>query len=508
VRALGWLLLVVAGTGTGRALAGPTTTPTSVPVVQARETLLFAIPPGGRVADLTSSPDARHVACVLLREAKDRKDRRFSVVVDGVVGAQQEWVVGDSLRFSPDGGRFVYQTQHDGLMFVTVCPVSAPTTAFEGKGYFLVGRVTFSPDGLRTAYRAQSQKGGPVVMVVDGQEQGSYDQIYDDETIFSADGKHLGYRASLGGKQFFVIDGVPGKAYDAPPTGALLGLVFSADGRSAYRVKQRDECFVVVDGREGPHYEMVAGLEFGSGGKQLAYAAGRGAKQMLVVDAGPPGKPEPKEYRAYDGLGDISYSPDGRRLAITVLNAGQWHAVIDGKEGPGYDGTSPILFSPDGQHTAYVAGKGKQQFLVVDGAEGPALDGVGVFVFSPDSRRFAYAAVRGGDKVLYVDHQPFAPAGLFAFSPDGRHIVHGISRKASNPSPSTQATGDSPGAARDAGWTLAIDNVPVGPEFDGFPIGSRIRWNDPSSVSAIIGRGGGQAGGSQLIRLDLSLTGR
>src|SRR3954447_16031811 len=70
----------------------PATLPTTAPVVQARETLLYAIPAGGRVADLVSSPDARHMACVLMRDVPDAKDRRFSVVVDGVVGTEHEWV--------------------------------------------------------------------------------------------------------------------------------------------------------------------------------------------------------------------------------------------------------------------------------------------------------------------------------------------------------------------------------------------------------------------------------
>ena len=191
---------------------------------------------------------------------------------------------------------------------------------------------------------------------------------------------------------------------------------------------------------------------------------------MLVVDDGPPGKPNLRAFKAYDGLGDIAFSPDGRRLGITVqsfaggatrpADAGeagpggprppaQWQAVIDGKEGPVYDGISQLLFSADSRHVAYVAGRQGRQVLVVDGADGPLLDGVGVFVFSPDGSRFAYAAQQGQDRWLMVDHKPCAPAGLFAFSPDGRHICHAVSR------------GEK--------WALAIDNVTAGGDYAASP---------------------------------------
>ena len=72
-----------------------------------------------------------------------------------------------------------------------------------------------------------------------------------------------------------------------------------------------------------------------------------------------------------------------------------------------------------------------------------------------------------------------------SFSPDGRHIVHGLPRPATAPGTNPASAPGTAGANRDVRWTLAIDNVPVGPEFDGFPIGSRIRWSDRNSVTAV-----------------------
>lgn len=472
-----------AGGQTTRAGAMPATRP----AVTVKETLLYTLTPDPRVAEVVGDADGRRLAAVEVRAGATQDVSRFSVAVNGKRGKDYEWIVGRSLGFSPDGSRLTFQTQHDRLMFVALAPAADAAAAAEGKGYYLTGRVVFSPDGRRYAYWAKSRKDGRSIMVVDGAEQpGEYDEISDAETAFSPDGKRLAFRATIGGRHVVVLDGVPG-----PPCDVALGPVFSSDGgRFAYRAKTGNDCYVVLDGKEGPRFEVVAGLTFATGGRRFAYVGGRAGKQMLVVDTGPKGQQAAKEYLPYDGLGDLAFSPDGRRLGITTQTANRWRAVIDGKEGPPYDGTGRIFFSPDSRRTAYLAGQGGRQFMVIDGVPGPPLDGVGsVFAFSPDGGRFAYAAVRDGQPILMVDHAPYAPVGLFAFSPDGRHLAHAVNRP-----------GDK--------FVLAVDNVPASAEFNGFPPGGRIQWDSPAVAGVIIARNTPDGGGVQLIRVEVTVGGK
>ena len=429
------------------------------------------------MADTIVSPDGRHVGCVEMHEYGDQQ--RYSIVIDGVRGKETEWVVRGSLAFSADSGRFTYQTQHDGRMFVALGPSADPAKAAEGKGYFFAGHVALSPDGKRSAYQARNEKGGRVFMVVDGKEGPQYDEIADTETVFSPDGKRLAYRATNGGRFLFVTDGRESRAYDKAG-----GALFSSGGeRVAYRAKRGDAAFVVSDGLEGPRYEEVALLAFSAGGRKLAYIGGRGGKQMLVVDNGPPGKPAAKEYKGYDAVADVAFSPDGRRLGLIVKAGKDWRAVIDAQEGPPYAGSGQLVYSPDGKRVAHVVGRGNKQLLVVDGEEGPAFDGIGLFAFSPDSRRVMYAAVRDDQKWLVLDHKPFAPAGLFAFSPDGRHIAHAVSKQ-------------TPAGEK---WSLALDGAVFPGEYDGFPLGSWITWDLPTAAHTVLGRK------DQLLRVELQV---
>lgn len=455
--------------------------PASAPATQpatVTETVLYHLPQGIRVADTTASPDARHVGCVELRP-----DKRFTVVVDGVRSKDLEWIVGHSFRFSADSSHFGYETQHDLKVFVATGTTADPASAVEGKGYYLTGPLLFSPDGAHTAYWAQAERAGKVVMVVDGRESEPYDAIGDRETLFSPDGRHLAYQATRGKQQLFVVDGKPGPAYDA-----ALGVMFSSDSaRIAYRAKRGDEAFAVLDGHEGPHYEMVARLLFSPDGRRFAYIAGRGGKQMLLLDDAPAGAPKPREFLPFDGMGDLAFSPDSRRLCTVVKQNGKWRAVVDGKEGPPYDGLGMLIFSPDSKRLAYVAGKADRQYLVVDGKESAPFIGIGTYQFSPDSAHVLYAAlagVGGEERILVRDDAPFAPAGLFAFSPDSRHIAHAIPR---------------PGGR----WSLALDRTPIASphgDYDGFPSNSDLVFDGPRTVRTIVGRSG------ELLRVEMHLA--
>jgi hypothetical protein len=506
--------------------------------VRAAETLLYRKASDAEVVDTITSFDVRHVGCV-----EKRGRDRYTIVVDGARAKEVGWIVGQTLAFSLDGRRFTYTTQHDGLTFVAVGDVpgavpgasggAAPAgrseelAVVEDKGYYMAGRVAFSPDGARHAYRAKLYRGGPSVLVLDGKEgqpfdspAGRADEDADDlQMTFSKDGRQFAHRARWGGKQSFVVNGVPGPAYDA-----VVAFVFSADGkRWAYRARVGKEAFVVSGGegwaakgnppsttpaavpdpgstvaasapahREHKRYDMVYAMTFSPDGRHLAYAADVGGKQMLVMNE--------TEFRKYDGLGDVQFSPDGRRIGITTQTraadgAEQWQCFVDGKGAAFYEGIGRLHFSPDGKHLAYAAGRstsegGRRQFVVTDGKEGPPFEGVGTVAFSPDGSRVAYAALAGGEKVLVIDGRRFGPAGFFAFSPDGRRVAHALPRPQER-------------------WVLAIDGVEarradgqgrdVDAEYHGFPLGSRIVFDQPAVARTILGRG------DELIRVELSV---
>lgn len=116
------------------------------------------------------SRDGRHLAYVIPRGQK------WSVVVDGQIGAE-----------------------YDGI----------------GRGSLL-----FSPDGTRVAYRAK--KGKKWVVVVDGQAGAEYDDIAAGSLTFSPDGKHLAYVAFQGDGLLAVVDGQAGVEYEGIGTGTPI----------------------------------------------------------------------------------------------------------------------------------------------------------------------------------------------------------------------------------------------------------------------------------------------
>ncbi len=197
--------------------------------------------------------------------------------------------------------------------------------------------------------------------------------------------------------------------------------------------------------RVSPDARRVA-YAAGAGGKKYDATTGKG-KLVAVIDGQEAGKP----YDSLGGtsLGEIIFSPDGKRLAYVASNSGKWFVVVDGKEGKKYDGlVSALSFSPDSRHVVYTASADGKSFAVVDGKEGKHYDVLGVApIFSPDSRRVAYAAQTGGKQFAVVDgkegvhYEPFArivasatedggdyyDIGGFLFSPDSKRVTHVVS---------------------------------------------------------------------------------
>ena len=73
-----------------------------------------------------------------------------------------------------------------------------------------------------------------------------------------------------------------------------------------------------------------------------------------------------------------------------------------------YDGIGLITFSPDGKRAAYQAKKGSAQLLVADDREGPEFEEVGNPVFSADGKHLAYRVKKTGKWSVLVDGAPGA----------------------------------------------------------------------------------------------------
>ena len=127
---------------------------------------------------------------------------------------------------------------------------------------------------------------------------------------------------------------------------------------------------------------------------------------------------------------DYAFSPDGKRLAYSVGQGGQWRMVVDGQPEPPEEGVRYPLFSPDNRHLAYVIQRKGKEYVQVDGVLGPECDTVcGPIRFSPDGRRIAYAARRGKEVHMVIDQKErwdWPDAGMPVFSPDSQHVAYMI----------------------------------------------------------------------------------
>ncbi len=322
--------------------------------------------------------------------------------------------VWDSAMVSPNVRRIAYVKQ-------TATGRQVVVDGREEKPYEKVAGLTFSPDSRQTAYAATV--GGKWFVVLGGVEGPPYEQV--GLPTFSPDGRHLAYVALLAdGQRVIVLDGKPG-----PPCEMVFeGLIaLSPDGRRmAYGARRADGWFVATSeippapasppaAESGP-YEFLGsstGIQFSRDGTRLAYAAQVNKKWCVVLD----GKPQP----AFDNLGPLVFSPDGRRVAYAAMQRdGQretWRVVADetaeGQSAGPLDaiGEGTLQFSPDGRHLAYAAQTGKAWCIVLDGKPGEPFDGIAQVKFSPNSQTLAYVVKRGrAEAVINAPLDPVGPA--------------------------------------------------------------------------------------------------
>jgi hypothetical protein len=168
-------------------------------------------------------------------------------------------------------------------------------------------------------------------------------------------GLHLAYRTRRDNGLSVWRDGQMGPVYDAIPQNTLA--FSPAGKRFAYKARKGTECFVVVDGETTPPYDALGPgpVAFSPDGSRFAYAAQKTNVvefKNLKWSTNEGGAGEAKETekwwvvtdgtrsRIYDAIakGTPVFSPDGRHLAYLAGKGKKQFMVVDGEKGPVCDG--------------------------------------------------------------------------------------------------------------------------------------------------------------------------
>jgi hypothetical protein len=211
-------------------------------------------------------------------------------------------------------------------------------------------------------------------------------------------------------------------------------LVVSADGKAVAYVAATasgEEYLVVKRGERiftGKAYPAITGLALSADASHWAYialkdpakAAGQdGGAGLLVRDE--------VEGPAWDYLGSLRLSRNGRVLACVAASGGTWAeaasrglrygggtwtVLVDGKPGDSYDHVDFLSMSEDGRHIAFAASRGLawgylpdegwsysggRATVVSDGLASRGYDLVRALALSRDGKRMVFVASQGGE---------------------------------------------------------------------------------------------------------------
>lgn len=269
------------------------------------------------------------------------------------------------------------------------------------------------PQGAQAGTRLESQDLRRVAQIactpagcavfVNGVSGATFDSIVP-RTLRFAGAKHVAYAGQRGNATFLVVEqreiALPGTL--APPSFAMNPAVRS-DGAAAMAVlvAGAQRTVRLIDVASGTYkdfgpYDDVVQTQFGGDGRPF-FIAKRGSEMFVVVD----GVEDPH----YDIVGLVTLSPDGKRAAYQAHKDGVKRFSIDGVLSEPLGLTSPIVFSPDSKRYGYLTTSPTQPTrFVLDGKTsfGPSGSAVSSpFVFSPDSRHVGYAVVDEKDRIAY-----------------------------------------------------------------------------------------------------------
>ena len=196
----------------------------------------------------------------------DGKDQPMVNELDSLVSIQRDGTLaylvkrGDQelmVRGTQEGPRYdriypVYYRKDGGVTYIATR---------EDRQFVVVDSTEFAFDQIAGVYPVNNpvvisgRRGAGWYVIVNGKTTGPYTDAVN-WVVDSRDGRRLAYIAAREGKQFAVVDGVEGRAYDE-----VRWLNFSPDGRHVFFLARRlDKWSAVVDGAESPAYDEILSM--------------------------------------------------------------------------------------------------------------------------------------------------------------------------------------------------------------------------------------------------------
>lgn len=323
--------------------------------------------------------------------------------------------------------------------------------------------------------------------------------------VFGPDGRSAAYviqKNQKYSKCVPVLDGREKMGYDF----IYEPIAVSKNSRFAYRARTSGSRsvgiivpakeYMVRNGFTGKAYDEVGEIVFSPDGKNSAYTARARRKMFVVMEDDPNRKNQGKggvllsgdlEQRQYEYVDQLVFSPNGARFGyLAIKEDNKAVAVIDGVESPAYDMVANIAFSPDGKQVAYWIKKDNLYHVWNDGKEGAAYKNGGTIFFSPSGKRMAYPAQKDDKWVMVVDGKEMAAydnIGNPFFSPDSKRVAY------------SARNGDK--------WTMVVDGKETGAyDYAGTPVfspsGKRLAYKVIKAGSTHIVADGKEGAGYQL----------
>jgi serine/threonine-protein kinase len=397
------------------------------------------------------SPDGRRVAYFAGRTIRVRDlDRAEARELPGTEGARDVF-------WSPDGAQLGFYRDESlfRLPLDAAAPVLVARTGIHVSGagacWMRDGRIVFSR-GNTPLFEVRAEGGEPHVLVEPDREAGDLhlhgcSVLPGDRGLLFAIHPSDNPANTIGlladGKTRSVLS-LPGETVAqpvwAPPGHVVFGR--SGGGRdgiwalpfSLERLAAAGEPFPVVTGGSAAS---------ASADGSLLYTPGRLSRAQRLVWVSREGKIVATAADLPDEVGGVALSPDGRRIAVAVIEGGRRNIwTIDVERGtrtkltPDLGWAGRPAFSPDGTQIAFAVNN--RAFVVpADGSAAPRAVGPGLHpVFAPDGRSLAVHLVgaEGRFEISLLDAAGGTPARPLvkdavsvrfpAFSPDGQFLTY------------------------------------------------------------------------------------